>query len=715
MRSYLLLFALSFTLAFTAKPQAGWQLQNPLFPAVDYSNISVVNDSTIVIAGGGVILVTTDRGESWSFQKNPGLTVRGLYAKSAKEILLFMIYGIQKTTDGGISYTTQYTTSDWDIYGGYFIDSLYGWAVGGSGWGVNSAGRSVYTTNGGATWIGAQTFPPLPIFYSVKFFNRRFGIAGGQSGSIGITTDGGVSWSVSTGTGGQYDPLVSVDFRDSSTVFALTNGGKLLRSIDAGASWSYAYEFSGLYTGKIKFLDTLHAFVSGSSGIIFMTFDGGGTWVQKTPVGFAGVQDFDMPSPGFGIAAGQAGLVVATSDTCMTWVRLSRDQLGSISKLCFINESHGWAPGIDGRIFRTTDGGDNWSSMQVTLRDTLMSIEFIDTLNGWIGARGGVILKTSDGGNSWAQVNTSISGNVKKLKFFTLEKGFAVTHQGGLYRTTDGGSTWTIIPASSQMFDLMTDVFFVNERKIFITGRLKQSGSPVYVFAKTTNGGTSWGYGDQPQVSTPYSIAFADSLTGCFALYPGRIIRTTDGGDTWHLATVYSNDYPSSIGFADSQTGWATGSNGVILKTTDSGLTWKKQFTPYNAKFAGIVALKADVAWAYGTDGALLKTSDGGITSVLDNVTGSEVPSGYRISQNYPNPFNPVTVILLTLPAAGNVTLKLYDITGRETATLVDGYHEAGTHTVTVDAGGLGLASGVYLYRMTAGSIVISKKMVVLK
>lgn len=188
----------------------------------------------------------------------------------------------------------------------------------------------MYTTNGGATWIGAQTFPPLPIFYSVKFFNRRFGIAGGQSGSIGITTDGGVRWSVSTGTGGQYDPFESVDFRDSSTVFALTNGGKLLRSTDAGANWSYASQFTGLYTGKIKFLDTLHAFVSGSSGIIFMTSDGGGTGLQKTPVGFAGVQDFDMSSPRCGIAAGQASLVVATSDIGTTWVRLSRDQLGSI-------------------------------------------------------------------------------------------------------------------------------------------------------------------------------------------------------------------------------------------------------------------------------------------------------------------------------------------------------------------------------------------------
>jgi hypothetical protein len=90
-----------------------------------------------------------------------------------------------------------------------------------------------------------------------------------------------------------------------------------------------------------------------------------------------------------------------------------------------------------------------------------------------------------------------------------------------------------------------------------------------------------------------------------------------------------------------------------------------------------------------------------------------EIPLEFRLEQNYPNPFNPTTVVSCQLPVASRVTLIVYDILGREVARLLDGQIEAGRHDVAFD--GSGMASGVYMYRLSAGNYVESKKMVLLK
>ena len=81
----------------------------------------------------------------------------------------------------------------------------------------------------------------------------------------------------------------------------------------------------------------------------------------------------------------------------------------------------------------------------------------------------------------------------------------------------------------------------------------------------------------------------------------------------------------------------------------------------------------------------------------------------YELSQNYPNPFNPTTIISYQLPKDGHVSLKVYDVLGREVATLVDANQTVGRYNVNFD--GSRLASGVYFYRLTSGSYVSTKKM----
>ena len=90
-----------------------------------------------------------------------------------------------------------------------------------------------------------------------------------------------------------------------------------------------------------------------------------------------------------------------------------------------------------------------------------------------------------------------------------------------------------------------------------------------------------------------------------------------------------------------------------------------------------------------------------------------DLPKEFALAQNYPNPFNPSTTISYALPADAHVTLKVYDVLGREVRTLVNDDSKAGTYEARFDAGGL--ASGVYLYRLEAGGFVQSRKLMVLK
>ena len=94
------------------------------------------------------------------------------------------------------------------------------------------------------------------------------------------------------------------------------------------------------------------------------------------------------------------------------------------------------------------------------------------------------------------------------------------------------------------------------------------------------------------------------------------------------------------------------------------------------------------------------------------------IPYNFWLAQNYPNPYNDVTMIKYSCGKDGYVTLKVYNILGQQLATLISGYRNAGVHAVSwdsKDAQGRALASGVYFYRMIAGSFVETKKLLILR
>jgi hypothetical protein len=101
--------------------------------------------------------------------------------------------------------------------------------------------------------------------------------------------------------------------------------------------------------------------------------------------------------------------------------------------------------------------------------------------------------------------------------------------------------------------------------------------------------------------------------------------------------------------------------------------------------------------------------------TVADQVSNEEndQPAAITLQQNYPNPFNPSTTINFSLDQAQPVQLDVYSIDGRKVATLVEGTRAQGSHTVRFDASAL--SSGIYLYRLTTPSQILTRQMVLIK
>jgi len=106
-------------------------------------------------------------------------------------------------------------------------------------------------------------------------------------------------------------------------------------------------------------------------------------------------------------------------------------------------------------------------------------------------------------------------------------------------------------------------------------------------------------------------------------------------------------------------------------------------------------------------------------TAMMPNLVGisqisTEVPDMYSLSQNYPNPFNPSTTIIFSIPKSSVVSLKIYDVLGKEVATLVDEFKNSGTYSANFNAAS-SLTSGIYFYTISAGEFTSTKKLMLLK
>ncbi|MBS1493363.1 MAG: T9SS type A sorting domain-containing protein [Bacteroidetes bacterium] len=163
-------------------------------------------------------------------------------------------------------------------------------------------------------------------------------------------------------------------------------------------------------------------------------------------------------------------------------------------------------------------------------------------------------------------------------------------------------------------------------------------------------------------------------------------------------------------------TALTSGTNSTPVMSTVSSTS---QFTPTAGQWAtkiyqmpvGTNKVKFTAKSAYGNNIYVDDITSGGPTGVGTPI--SMTPDKYELMQNYPNPFNPTTKINFSLPKQGFVTLKVYDVLGKQVAELLSEVKAAGNYTVDFNAGKL--ASGIYFYTLESAGFVDTKRMILVK
>ncbi len=162
----------------------------------------------------------------------------------------------------------------------------------------------------------------------------------------------------------------------------------------------------------------------------------------------------------------------------------------------------------------------------------------------------------------------------------------------------------------------------------------------------------------------------------------------------------------------------ATSSRGLyggIFRTTDGGTSWGAVNSGLTSTIVSALTISSGGQIFAGTFGGGV-FSNGPATSV--ERLSSDVTQSFVLSQNYPNPFNPTTNFGFRISDFAFVSLKVFDVLGREVAALVNEMSRPGVHTVQWDGKndrGEPVSSGIYLYQLRAGSSVTTRKMVLLK
>ncbi len=719
-----IVFVCLFLSAGIVSAQSQWTWQNPYPQGNNINSIqSVTPDIGYACGDHGTVLKTDSSGRSWesvSFPLEIDLTsldfvdandgwVAGTLDSSAY---------VYQTTDGGDSWNrvldqkgTWVSINFTDVDTGWMsVDStLYSYGVGGAsrmirhfphfvtsicfinknmGW--LAAGDSVYkTTDAGYSWAGSDPADSaLQVMDKVVFIDSSIGFATGRSLTFGglescifKSTDGGATWtrqlSVALPTvEGQpitFDEISDIGFAGRNDGWAMAYG-TVYRTTD-GRNWSKV-SYSE-YLTALAVVDSSTLWSGGQYGVLHVSTDGGETWGNA-----------------------YRGFITETND------------------IHVLNSKDVYVAG--GRtILKTTDGGNSWQSMQVDNSDStyldIRSVWFTDSLHGWIGVENlggwGGVYRTTDGGLSWSNQIDNVT-RVFSVYFLNRKTGWFFSGDSS-YITNDSGKTWSAQVGDRPGLDEADAMEFVSPETGFAGGYLG-----LY---KTTDGGDNWSKIDLG-IPDPFvkGIYFIDPQKGWAVGYNGNnglVLKTTDGGSTWTVANLPQISYtmwPQSVFFQNANDGWVVGTAvpfGFALHTSDGGSSWQQVSLPSSNDLTGVAFSSDTSGWIVGSYGEILHTSNAGVTFVQGNTR--DIPKNFVLDQNYPNPFNPTTVISYQLSAVGHVSLKVYDVLGREVATLVDGVEKAGSYRVRFD--GLRLASGVYFCRLSAPGYMKTMKMLLLK
>jgi photosystem II stability/assembly factor-like uncharacterized protein len=687
-----------------ALSQEGWFWQNP-GPTANHMNCVIFVDDTTgwAVGDAGTLITTKDGGITWENQLIPFTYYSSLngvdFISNTTGWVVGRLGTILKTTNGGNIWFIQQINKPYHLYDVDFISETIGIAVGGDH--SQTPGIILNTIDGGETWTAQPNVSKL--FYSVNFTSDSIAYAVGEDGEIWKTTSGGSEWFelLSPTT----VDLISVSFINDATGW-IVGETTILHTTDGGISWVDQSTELIPYFRSVHFVSNSIGWIATLYGSVWKSTDGGYNWSSMRPVSQQ-LNSIYFSSDSFGWVVGNNGSILRTTDGGNNWISSSNGIDFRLWDVKFTSESNGSIVGAD-YIMHSTDGGDSWTIRYDVPGNTiqLQSLFFISDSIGWAtGGQHGIVVKTTDGGLTW-DPHSNASGNTSSIFFISDSLGWVVGDSEYIEKTTDGGETWTIQLGGFYNFYHLNSVCFTSELNGYAAGE----GGRLYY---TTNGGDNWGVRIFSTIQALRSIYFISHSTGWMSGSQGVILKTTNSGNTWFQQTTgISNEWIYSIHFSSENLGWAVGNGGTILKTTDGGDNWTQipKFT--NGDLQSVFFISEDTGWITGGYGIILKTTNGGVTFIEEDEI-DETPTEFLLSQNYPNPFNPYTKIKYSVPQLSNVVIKVFDILGNEIETLVSEEKQTGTYEITWYAEQL--PSGIYFYKLQAGSFIETKKMVLLK
>jgi len=404
-------------------------------------------------------------------------------------------------------------------------------------------------------------------------------------------------------------------------------------------------------------------------------------------------------------------------------------------------------PGVSGGgVFLSTNSGENWTA--AGLPNVPVRALAVNGTNLFAGIYGNGVYLSTNTGTTWTAVNSGLTNsNVQSLAVSDTNL-FAGTDGGGVFLSTNNGTDWTQVNAGMGNFSVWS--LLTNGTNLF-AGTLSAG---VYLSTNNCATWTMMNSGFAPPNTGVYVYSFAVSGAAIFAgTGPvwewGGVFVSTDSANSWSqigLADVFvhalaisgTNLFAGGIGI------WRNSLSGVLpiqlvsfnaetFSNNGVALTWTTVSETNNYGFyvqrdgkditfiAGQGTTLQQHTYSY-TDNPspgqykyrLRQVDLNGTVTFSESVTiDVSTPHKFTLAQNYPNPFNPSTQIVFSTTKEGPVSLRVYDILGREVATLVNGNRKPGEYTERFDGGRV--ASGVYMYVLQSGDGRLTRRMILSK